>query len=218
MAMNKRGIGVVGVIVVLVLIVAAYFILIRPAATGTLQVKITDAAENITALNLDISRIDVHMAGTETNATTGNETSGEETNDTSTAGWTTVVQGPKTIDLIQVKGVTDLLGETALQPGKYTQIRVYVTSATATINGQTQTLKIPSGAIKFIHPFTIVANQTTSLIIDFNADRSIVETGNGTFIFKPVVALVTEFTAVGRDIANQKMAEQAAERAKGHKP
>jgi hypothetical protein len=50
MAMNKRGIGVVGVIVVLVLIVAAYFILIRPVATGTLQVKITDAAENITAL------------------------------------------------------------------------------------------------------------------------------------------------------------------------
>jgi hypothetical protein len=127
--------------------------------------------------------------------TEGNETSGEETNDTSTAGWVTVVQGPKTVDLVQVKGIKDLLGETTLKAGKYTQIRVYVDSATATIDGQTQTMKIPSGAIKFIHPFTIEENKTTSIIIDFNADKSVVVTGNESFMFKPVVKLITEFSA-----------------------
>lgn len=155
---------------------------------GTLQLKITDQG-SISSLVLSISEVKVHTASTTETET--EQSDGQETNETDGGGWTTVV-GSKTVDLIQVKGINDLLGETSLAPGKYTQIRLSVSSATAVIDGVSYTLTIPSKSIKFIHPFEIENNKTTSLIIDFNADNSIVQAGDK-YILKPVVRITKEF-------------------------
>jgi len=160
---------------------------IVPGAGGILQIKITDQAERVSSLILTISEVKVHAA---TNESSGQQSDGQETNETDSSGWITVV-GPKTVDLVKVKGVEELLGETVLPEGKYTQIRLSVSSAIATIDGVTQDVKVPSKSIKFIHPFEIQNNATTSLIIDFNADTSVKKAGNK-YILQPVVKIITQ--------------------------
>ena len=99
----------------------------------------------------------------------------------------------KTFDLIAIQGVEEILGSKSLDPGKYTQIRLLVTSAIATINGTDYDVKVPSGKIKLIHPFTIISNQTTTLLLDFDAEKSLVERGkSGSYNLKPTIKIITE--------------------------
>jgi hypothetical protein len=55
-------------------------------------------------------------------------------------------------------------------------------------------LKIPSGVqagIKLVHPFTIEANLTTELILDFDAAKSVHKAGNsGPYILKPTIKVI----------------------------
>jgi hypothetical protein len=48
---------------------------------------------------------------------------------------------------------------------------------------------LPSGELKLVRPFTIETGVTTTLLLDFIAAESIVVTGAGKIIFKPVVHL-----------------------------
>lgn len=74
--------------------------------------------------------------------------------------------------------------------GKYTQIRMDVTSVTIDFkDGTSQQATLPSGTLKFVQPFEIVPDQTTSILFDFNALQSVNMTGNGKIIFKPVIKL-----------------------------
>jgi len=120
---------------------------------------------------------------------------GQEENENE-SGWLTVVNETHTFDLIALRNVTELLGETNLTAGKYTQIRLTVESATITINSsdiiEEKTLQVPSDKIKLIHPFTIVKNETTVLTLDFDVDTSIHQTGNGKFILKPTIKITQE--------------------------
>jgi plastocyanin len=167
------------------------------SSVGNLQLKITDQAQNITSLDITFSKASVHLAHTDETdkiqakppdvTTDGAIVPSEE------SGWTDILTSPRTVDLVDVKGLLDLLGEDNLPAGKYTQIRLYVSSAEAVIDNNSVTLEVPSGAINFVHPFILSANTTTSLIFDFDADTSIVSTGSGKYLFKPVVRMKTEF-------------------------
>jgi hypothetical protein len=106
-----------------------------------------------------------------------------------TAGWKVVTNASKTFDLIALRNVKELLGTTELEAGKYTQIRLYISSAKLQIGGVTQSLKIPSGAIKLIHPFTISANATTTLTIDFDAEESVHQAGDK-YLMKPTIKII----------------------------
>ena len=151
--------------------------------TGTLVMQITDAPPelNIEKAEVTISQVQVHLAG-----------AGEEENATTEAGWFTIVEEPQTFDLIAIKDVKEFLGTAELTAGKYTQIRLSVDSAVVTIDGVEDNLKIPSGKIKLIQPFTIVANQTTTLTLDFDADKSIHATGSGKYIMRPTIKVIQE--------------------------
>ena len=59
-------------------------------------------------------------------------------------------------------------------------------------------------------PWEIEDNKTTSLIIDFNADNSIVQAGDK-YTLKPVVSISTEFEKVGKGQAEAIKNQQAAE-------
>jgi len=202
--MKKTILTLVFLVLVLAVSLCVVPSIVPSVAQGTLQLKITDKVENVTSLTLNINEIRVHKAGiveteepineTQVNETEENETQGTETNETETAEWITVFSGPKTIDLIAVKGVEQLLGEAKLDAGKYTQIRLAVDNATVIINETSYDVNVPSKTIKFVHPFNIEANKTTSLIFDFDADKSIVEAGKkDKYILKPVVKVITEF-------------------------
>jgi hypothetical protein len=148
--------------------------------TGILKISLTDAPPvlNIEKALITISTVQVHRAG---------EASGAETE----AGWVTIVETPQTFDLILLRDAKTLLGAAELGPGKYTQIRLKVEEAVATIEGTEHTLKVPSGTIKLIHPFTIEAGRTTDLILDFDAEKSIHAAGKK-YMLRPTIKVTVE--------------------------
>ncbi len=106
------------------------------------------------------------------------------------AGWETVVTGPLTFDLIQLIDATALLGNTTLPACKYTQIRLHLDDAELFVGGEEQDLKVPSGRIKLIKPFTITEGQTTVLTLDFDAQKSVHRTGKKGYIMKPTIKVI----------------------------
>lgn len=109
------------------------------------------------------------------------------------AGWIVFSQETKTFDLIEVRDVKEILGTKELSPGKYTQIRLHIADAVVNINGEDYSLIIPSGKLKLIHPFNIVANQTTSLTLDFDADKSVHAAGkSGKYILRPTIKVISD--------------------------
>jgi hypothetical protein len=140
----------------------------------------TDEEDNCTKINVTSEKCE--------NETKYNESCTNVTGGT-TAGWKTLMNTSKTFDLIELQGVKELLGNISLETGKYAQIRVYLSGATVTINGVKQSLKVPSGALKLIHPFTITDGGLTTLTLDFDAGKSVHKAGTK-YMMKPVIKII----------------------------
>lgn len=98
---------------------------------------------------------------------------------------------PMPVDLLTLKDRLADLGLAELPAGKYTQIRLKVTSAQVVLqDGSTHGVKIPSGTLKLVHPFTIEAGSQTLMTLDFDAEKSVHKTGNGQYQMKPVIKVV----------------------------
>ena len=104
-------------------------------------------------------------------------------------GWFTVVEGPKTYDLIKIKNVKEFLGSKVLTAGKYTQIRLNVDTANLMIGNQSHPLSIPSGTLKLVNEFDITAGAATTLTLDFDADKSVHQAGSK-YIMRPTIKVI----------------------------
>lgn len=97
-------------------------------------------------------------------------------------------------DLLTLQnGKTADLGVSELPAGHYGQIRLKLESASLVVNGEEQSLKVPSGAqsgLKINGGFEVVADKTLSLTIDFDAGKSLKETKGQGWILKPVIKLL----------------------------
>lgn len=146
--------------------------------TGLLEIILTDAPPdmNVEKALITISSVEVHRAA------------GDDDDD---KGWITAVETAQTFDLIAVKDAEAFLGSTELAPGKYTQIRLHVEKAVATIDGTEQELKVPSEKIKLNHPFTIEPGGTIKLTLDFDAQQSIHQAGKK-YMLKPTIKVTSE--------------------------
>ena len=180
-------------------------------ATGTLQIMVTDAPpeEEVTSIMVTVESVEVHKANAAqeqeqeqeggqgqnqeqeqeqqqlANNSTNNSTSEE-------AGWlpVNILAGNETFDLLQIQGIEEVLAIAELEPGKYTQIRMTVSNVQVRLgDGNLTDVILPSGKLKFVRPFNIVEDQTTALLFDFDAEKSVNVTGSGQIIVKPVVKL-----------------------------
>ena len=148
--------------------------------TGTLLLQITDGPGdlNITEALVTLSQVRVHYAGI---------------NDSNISGeWITVVDETQTFDLIALQDVTDFLGEANLSAGWYTQIRLNVDKALVMIDGIQYDMEIPSKTIKLIKPWKIENDETLILTLDFDVQKSVHQTGNDKYIFKPTIKVIQE--------------------------
>ncbi|OXI68396.1 hypothetical protein CFB44_30875 [Burkholderia sp. AU31280] len=157
--------------------------------TGTLHVAMTDAP----SCGFDHVYVTVSQVRVNANANAND-------ND---AGWSTVsLATPQTIDLLSLtNGVLADLGQTALPAGQYQQVRLVLaqnqgnTLANSVVptGGTEQALATPSATqsgYKIIQPFTVQPNTLVDLVLDFNACKSIVQRGNGSYALKPVVTAI----------------------------
>jgi len=119
--------------------------------------------------------------------------------------WITIdiPEDARTFDLFDIKGIEQFLGESEVAAGKYTQLRLTVDKIEVALDGgKLQPANLPSGVLKFVRPFDVVAGETVEILIDFDADRSVNVTGAGKIQVKPVVKL---------EIKTGKQAGQTAE-------
>jgi hypothetical protein len=161
-----------------------------PTATqGTLAVSMTDApACGFDAVNVTVSKVRVNKSST--------------ASDTD-AGWTDITLSPaKKINLLDLtNGALSALGQTSLDAGHYTQIRLVLDSNangnanTVIQTGSTteQAIDTPSAlqsGIKLNGEFDVAAGQKSDIVLDFDACKSIVKKGNGGFLLKPVIKMI----------------------------
>lgn len=156
---------------------------------GTLAVSLTDApACGFSAVNVTVSKVRVHQSST---ASTGD------------GGWTDITLNPaRKINLLDLtNGALAELGQASLQAGHYTQLRLVLTgqgTANSIIlasdpNQNEIALDTPSAmqsGVKLINQFDVPANQRTDLLLDFDACKSVVLSGNGTYRLMPVIRVI----------------------------
>jgi len=166
------------------------------AEWGIVEIRVTDPPPAaVKSAVVYFNSIEVHMASdgereSDNTTTSGNVTSGNMTASDNN-GWITVIGTPGSFDLMSVIGVEKILGSANLSAGKYTQIRMSVTNVTGvTTDNVTYTAEVPSDKLKIIGNFSVGSGNTTVLTLDFDGEHSLIRTGEGKFLFKPVVKLL----------------------------
>ena len=155
--------------------------------TGTMTVFLTDSPfSDAQSLLLTFSEVSIHRSG---------------------AGWETLTTASMTCDLKKLVNAQTVLVTSPLPAGHFTQIRLMVSSATlyfdnaaagpacapiiAAPAGQSAPVEIPSGEIKLNRDFDLAAGGATTVTLDFDGDSSVRQTGNGTYMMQPVVAILS---------------------------
>src|SRR6266852_6907570 len=164
---------------------------------GTLGVSMTDApACGFDAVNVTVSKVRLHQSDSASE---------------NAAGWTDItLNPPRKINLLDLTDPTqtnralESLGETPLEAGHYTQLRLVLVPNTGSspfansvvLSAQPKNeiaLETPSAVqsgIKLIHQFDVGSGQRVDLLLDFDACKSIVKTGKGKYILKPVIKVI----------------------------
>ena len=141
---------------------------------ATLEVRVTDAPpKGVTKILITVEDIEANVAG-----------------DAADSGWRTIIKGPLSFDLVELTGVEEVLGESELEPGRYGQLRVTVVDASITIQGEEKAATVPSGKLRFVGGFDLVAGETTMLTLDFDAKKSVILRGKMDPLLRPVVKLL----------------------------
>ncbi len=148
-----------------------------------LEIRLTDAPGDYEEVNVDIQGIEVHAEG------------GDAAN-----GWKSLNVNTGVYNLLKLSnGIDTLLSATELPAGKISQIRLILgNNNSIKINNQVIDLTAPSAqhsGLKLNVHADLVEGVTYKILLDFDAARSIVETGSGKYNLKPVIRSLTEATS-----------------------
>ena len=155
------------------------------ATSSKLSVLLTDDPSVYDAVNVDIQDIQVN-----TDADTGTQ-----------HGWTSLPLYNKGVyNLLDFRnGLDTLLTSQELPVGTISQIRLILgANNSVVINGVSLPLSTPSdqqSGLKLNVHATLVGGIEYKIWIDFDAGRSVVVTGGGDYILKPVIRTYTEATS-----------------------
>ena len=113
----------------------------------------------------------------------------------------------RTCDLKRLTSATDVLGTGALPTGHYTMLRLVVSNAAIYFDnpssgaacaptmtapaGRSAAVNIPSGEVRLNREFDLAATNATTILLDFDGDQSVRQTGNDQFMMTPVIGIVS---------------------------
>src|SRR3989344_1103876 len=103
--------------------------------------------------------------------------------------WAEVSSKQQTYDLLKLKasGTQVLLADYNLASGTYQQVRLDISKVVVTDASGDHVAKLPSGELKIVGKLVVKENSTSTVKFDFIADKSLNLTGNGLYIFAPVI-------------------------------
>jgi hypothetical protein len=162
------------------------------AGSAKLNVRLTDAPINMS----NVQSVMVTLTGVIVYPEDSDETMGvpepaQEMDNESNTAPITLMNHPDTFDLLTLTaGATTLLASGEVPAGKYSRIRLEISSAQIVyMDGSSASLQIESGKVDIPIQFDLTVNADMSITLDFNAAASVQvnETGTGTLILRPVV-------------------------------
>lgn len=169
---------------------------------GDVKFYVKDApADELRAVFVTFNEVKVHRAGEDDSTDEALQSVPDD--DLSTvpdndidgddSSWVTIVNTTKTIDLKQFQGdARAFLGESNVKAGKYTQIRIYVTDSYGEdLEGGRVNVTLSSGVLKIVRPWNVEDGKTTTLVVDFDLDKSLSKQGED-YRLKPVLKLTVE--------------------------
>lgn len=154
--------------------------------TGFIKVNLMDAPGDYQQVNLEVIRVEVHA----------------DDEADSTSGWSVISEDTTYVDLLTLTdGNMSVLADSTLPAGTYTQVRLILgQNNTVMVDSMLHDLRIPSGSqtgLKLNHPFTINDQTLYEFTLDFDADRSLHQTGNGQYMLRPVIRIIVNETSGG---------------------
>ena len=163
-------------------------------SNGYVHVTMTDdpAAGTVTQLMITVDEVRIHDDGDPSYAAGGD--SGAQADGATGKGWVVLCNNEQTFDLLQLTGGKSLPlcgGQQAeVATGRVSQIRLGVKSAQVVVDGVAQDLAVPSGAqsgLKIAFDAELQKDQVLEVKLDFDAQKSLVQQGNGSWSLKPVL-------------------------------
>jgi len=95
------------------------------------------------------------------------------------------------IDLLTLRNSTLLMAARNVPAGDYEFIRIELDQSRSNVidisTKKILPLKIPSEEIKVLGGFSVAKGGATNVVLDFDADKSLVKLGNGNWLLKPVI-------------------------------
>jgi hypothetical protein len=147
----------------------------EPEGNGQIRMYLVDDPADYDQVNIVVDRVEVHRSDP--------------------GAWIVVNDSTATYDLLVLtNGANAILADEELEPGHYTQIRLYLDEGSnVVVDGVTYDLEIPSGqqsGLKLNHPFDIEPEMLYELTLDFDAEKSIHQTGSGQYMMNPVIRVI----------------------------
>lgn len=153
-----------------------------PTQYAKVKIFLTDSTGPYEEVNVDIQQVEIHSTG---------------------GGWQTdSILNPGIYNLLDYSnGLDTLILSDSLPVGKISQIRLILgTNNTVKVGGVVYPLSTPSAqqsGLKLQIHKDIQAGVTYAITLDFDAARSVIKTGNGTYKLKPVIRVITEEVNAG---------------------
>lgn len=139
---------------------------------GNLTIEMTDAPANYLAVNVEVIGVSVHLDN---------------------SGWVDLPTNAGVYNLLTLQNnvTTVLASNVSLPIGKISQVRLHLGSNNTVVTpGGQFSMETPSAeesGLKINVDETIVNNQQVVIVLDFDANASVVETGKGGYSLKPVI-------------------------------
>jgi hypothetical protein len=142
--------------------------------TGTVQIHLTDAPGDYKEVNVEIKEVKVKME--------------------KGSGWTSLNTQQRIYNLIHLKNIDTLLATGLVPAGVVNEVRLVLGSNnTIMLNDSTiHPLEAPSAeysGLKIKVGKKIRDDQIATLLVDFDAELSVVQSGNGKYLLNPVLQL-----------------------------
>lgn len=123
--------------------------------------------------------------------------------------WRLLSDEEKTVGLLDYTDTRAIVAETEMYEEEYSKIQLGIASADITVKndliylyrGRTYPLELSSNPIELEYNFTVEADKTTVLTLDFEIEGSITKTSEG-FAINPMISIAEETLSVGEEIEN----------------
>ncbi len=144
---------------------------------GTLAVELVDAPANVSSFKVLVERVDVEIAG----------------------NWEAVVFPDREFELMDLLFEPESLGLAGLSAGTYTAVRIVIRSATVVDANGTHSVFVPAAimedGLEVPVTFDMESAVMTTLLMDFNAARSLKINPDGSYSLDPVIPVVVKSEA-----------------------